>query len=215
MSIRHKLLSLIIFIKFWKCIMVFNICRVTFIEISERKFALLARLWHRKGRIYGSESNMRHGGNVWNLNLFPKRIKIKSKTLPQIWYNTPPILKPKSWKLVIQWHGNASFSHMIFLDFDPWRLWKLYYRVIHHIWLLQNHPTNRISLIQIWYKTTSRLKPKSMKTSDTMAWDASFQHRSFLQFELNSIWEWKYKVLNNIWLPQHHKTHIKFLIQIW
>ena len=34
-------------------------------------------------------------------------------------------LKPKSWKLVIQWHGNACFSHMSFLGFDPQRIWKL------------------------------------------------------------------------------------------
>ena len=38
-----------------------------------------------------------------------------------------------------------------------------------HIWLSQHSKTHIISLIQIWYKTTSRLKPKSMKTSDTRA----------------------------------------------
>ena len=80
-------------------------------------------------------------------------------SLIQIWYKTPSRLKLKSWKLVIQWHGNGIFSHMILLDFDPQRIWTLNYRVIHHIWLSQHHPTHIISLIQIWYKTTSRLKP--------------------------------------------------------
>ena len=100
----------------------------------------------------------------------PQKHKNQRKTLPQIQYNTPPRLKPKSWKLVIQWHGNASFSHMSFLDLDTYRIWKLNYRVIHHIWLSQKYQTHRISLIQLWYKTTSRLKTKSMKTRDTRAW---------------------------------------------
>ena len=55
-----------------------------------------------------------------------------------------------------------------------------------------------------------------METSDSVAWEfQEFQHRNFLDLELNRIWEWKYRVLNNIWLPQHHQTQIKFLIQIW
>ena len=58
MSIRHQLISLIMFINFCKWIIVCNICRV--IEIARGKFALLARLWHRKSRIYGFESNMKH-----------------------------------------------------------------------------------------------------------------------------------------------------------
>ena len=59
--------------------MICNICRVSFIEIAQGKFALLARLWHRKGRIYGSESNMKHGVNIWNKNFFPNDIKCKGK----------------------------------------------------------------------------------------------------------------------------------------
>ena len=44
MSIRHKWIQLIMFIKFCNWIMICNICRVTFIEISQGEFALLARL---------------------------------------------------------------------------------------------------------------------------------------------------------------------------
>ena len=94
-----------------------------------------------------------------------------SENIPiQIRYKTPSRLKPKSWKLVTQWQGNASFSHMSFLDLDPHSLYKLNYILINHICLSQHPQNHRISLIQIWYKTTSRLKPKSMKTSDTRAW---------------------------------------------
>ena len=100
----------------------------------------------------------------------PQQHKTQRKTLPQIWYNTPPRLKPKSWELVIQWHGIASFSHMSCLDLYPHRLWKWNYRVIHHIWLSQHPQTCRIYLIQIWCKTTLRLKQKSMETNDTRAW---------------------------------------------
>ena len=64
MSIGHKWIPLIMFIKLFKWIVICNICKVTLIEISYGEFALLARLWHRKGRIYGSESNMKHGGNI-------------------------------------------------------------------------------------------------------------------------------------------------------
>ena len=85
--------------------------------------------------------------------------------------DSPSRLNPKSWKLVIQWYGNASFSHMSWLDLEPYilRIWN--YRVIHNINISQHHPNDRIYIIQIWYKTTSRLKPISMKTSDTMAWE--------------------------------------------
>ena len=42
-------------------------------------------------------------------------------------------------------------------------------RVLYNICMSQHIQTHIISLIQIWYKITSRLKPKSMKTSDTRA----------------------------------------------
>ena len=32
-----------------------------------------------KGKIYGFESNMEHGGNIWNKNFFPKIIKIEGR----------------------------------------------------------------------------------------------------------------------------------------
>ena len=102
--------------------------------------------------------------------------------LKQILYNTPSRLKPKSSKLAIQWHGNASFSHMSLWDFKPHIMWKWNYILIHHIFLSQHHTTHRISLIQIWNKTTSRLKPKSMKTSDTMAWEWRIFTQEFLGF---------------------------------
>ena len=66
---------------------------------------------------------------------------------------------------------------MNILDLDPYSILKLNYRVIHDIFMSQNHQNNIIYLIQICYKTTSRLKPKSMKTSDTMAWMQSFHTR--------------------------------------
>ena len=124
----------------------------------------------------------------YNMNMKSKSNKshiyiTKSSNSYKIWYNTPSRLKLKSWKLVIQWHGNARFSHMSFLDVETHRIWKLNYRLIHHIWISQHHPTHRISLIQIWYKTTSRLKPKSMKTSDTMAWDCKLLKQEFLRFK--------------------------------
>ena len=59
MSIKYQSLSLIMFIKSCKQIVICNICRVTFMEI-----ALLAQLRHMKSRIYGFESNMKHGGNI-------------------------------------------------------------------------------------------------------------------------------------------------------
>ena len=122
---------------------------------------------------------------IYGIKWLPQKHKTQRKTLPQIWYNTPPRLKPKPWKLVIQWHRNASFSHMSFLDLDPQRLWKWNYRVINHIWLSQNPQNHIISLIQIWYKTTSRLKPKSMKTaSDTRAWVCKLFIHVFMIFWL-------------------------------
>ena len=47
-----------------------------------KEIALLGRLWHRKGRIYGYESNMKHGGNIWNTIVFPNSIKSEVKNPP-------------------------------------------------------------------------------------------------------------------------------------
>ena len=69
---------------------------------------------------------------------------------------------------LIAWNCK-SFTYW-FLGFDPQSIRTWNYRVIHHIFLSPHPQNHRISLIQIWYKTTSRLKPKSMKTSDTRAW---------------------------------------------
>ena len=130
------------------------------------------------------------------------------KFLPKIWYNTPSILNPKSWKLPIQWHENASFSHMSFLDFNPQRIWTSNYRLIHHICMSQHPQTHRIFLIQIRYKSTSRLKPKSIKTSDTRALVCNLSIHVFQIF-------WLIENVYIIFLPHNHKTNINFLIQIW
>ena len=53
----------------------------------------------------------------------------------------------------------CNLSHMSLLYFDPHRLWTLNYKLIHHIWISYDNPTHIISLIQIRYKITSRLKP--------------------------------------------------------
>ena len=71
---------------------------------------------------------------------------------------------------------------MEFLDFDQQRIGKLNYRETHNICLSQQHQTHIRSIIQIWYKTTSGLKPKSMKTSDTMAWECKLFTQEFPGF---------------------------------
>ena len=137
------------------------------------------------------------------------------KTLIQILYKTPSRLNPNTWKLVIQWHGNVIFSHMSFLDLNPHRIWKGNYRVIHHIYLSQHHQTHRRSIIQIWYKTPSRLKPKSWKLVIQWHGNASFSHGSLLNFKPKRIWTQNYRVIHHMWLSQHHTTHIRSLVQIW
>ena len=89
----------------------------------------------------------------------PQDHKTQGKKFPQIWYNTPSRLNPKSCKVVIEWHGNAKFSYMTFLYLEQQRIWTWNYIVINHIFLSQHPQTHIIYLIQIWYKTTSRLKP--------------------------------------------------------
>ena len=53
--------------------------------------------------------------------------------LIQIWYKLFPKWKPNTWKLVIQEHGNASFSYMDLWYFDLHIIWTEEYRDIHHI----------------------------------------------------------------------------------
>ena len=106
------------------------------------------------------------------------------------WYKTPLRLKPKSWKLVTQWHGNARVSHMDLLDFDPHRIGKWNYRVKHHIWLSQHHKNQIKPLIQIWYEIPWRLKPKSWKLVIQCHGNARFSHMSLLDLYPNRIWKW-------------------------
>ena len=128
---------------------------------------------------------------------------------------TPSRLNPKSWKPVTQWHGNARVSHVDFLDFDPQSIGTWNYRVTHHIWLSQHHQTERTSLIQIWYKTTSSLKPNPWKLVIQEHGNANLSHWTFLNFELQRIRSWNYRVIQNLWLPHNHQTYRKSLIQIW
>ena len=123
------------------------------------------------------KSNYRAAHNIY----LSQNHQTQITPLIQIWYKTPSRLKLKSWKLVIQWHGNAIFSHMILLDFDPKRIWKLNLRVINHIFFSKNHPNNIISLIQISYKTTSRLKPNP--------WRLVIQGHEYARFSYMYLWD--------------------------
>ena len=110
--------------------------------------------------------------NIPHTNLIQDSFKIEAKVM----------------ELVIQWHGNTIFSNMSLLDFDPQSIWTLNYRVINHIWLSQHHPTHIISLIQIWYKTTSRLKPNPRRLVIQGHEYASFSYLYIWNLDLQRIW---------------------------
>ena len=99
---------------------------------------------------------------------------------------------------MIQWHENTSFSHMSLLDLNIQSIWTWKYIFIHHILFPQHHQTQRITLIQIWYKTPSRLKPNSWKLVIQWHENASFSHMIFLDFEIKRIWKWNYISIHNI-----------------
>ena len=114
--------------------------------------------WISSYRAYGHEST-----ESYIIYGYPNIIKLREKSsyksdikLLQDWIQNP-------WKLVMQWHENVRFSHISFLDLELNSIWELKCRVLNHIFLPKHHKTHIKFLIQIWYKTTSRLNPNPWK----------------------------------------------------
>ena len=73
----------------------------------------------------------------------------------------------------------------------------------------------RNSFIQIWYTTLSKWKPNTWKLVIQQHGNASLSQWSLLDLEIRRIWLFNYILVHNLCISHHHKTHIKFLIQIW
>ena len=137
--------------------------------------------------------------------------------LLQDWFQNP-------WKLVIQWHENASFSHRSFLDLDLNRILVLNYRVLNNIWLPQHRETHRKVLIKISYKATSILKPNPWKLVIQEHGNASLSYMYFWYFDLKRIWTWYYKAMNHVLnighqlystKRKHHSNKCTINMRVW
>ena len=65
---------------------------------------------------------MTYRKNIQDTNLFPKIIKHQINPFIQVRYTTHLVWDSTTWKLVIQWHGNARVSHMDLFDFETQRI---------------------------------------------------------------------------------------------
>ena len=69
---------------------------------------------------------------------------------------------------------------------------------INNIFIPQHNETERKFLIQIWYKTTSRLKPNPWKLVIQEHGNASLSYMYLWCFELHRIWKWDYRAIHHI-----------------
>ena len=130
---------------------------------------------------------------IWNMeviyriqNFFPNNIKLKLK--PSYKYDTRLL---QDWS---QSHGNWWFNGMWMQAFHTWVSWistqkdmeiKLH---SNKSYFFSQHPqTHRISLIQIWYKTTSRLKPNP--------WRLVIHWHEYARFSFMYLWYLDLKIM--------------------
>ena len=125
---------------------------------------------------------------------------------------------------MIQWHENANFSHISFLDLNMNIIWEWNYGILNNILFLQHHQTHIKFLIQIWYKTTSRLKPNPWKLVIQGHGNASLSYMYFYYFDLQSIWTWDYRAIHHILQlghqlssskRKHHSNKCAINMRVW